>query len=120
MNLLENVAERLNSSSGQASNTTVTRTHLPSTGISPHPAWGWWRLPNSRVVTTYRSSNGKEYSFETSTDDEGRRLTTHVCEPEDYSLWVFGDSYLEGSGLNDESVFTSLLASAVPGSYSPW
>ena len=118
-NLASNAFEKL--AAAPVRKEVVKVNYWPSSPYVPHPRFGWWHKPGSTLVTK-KSSGGSEYSFEMSFNSDGTRSNAPAIEAnantrlaKSYSVWVFGDSYLEGYGVNDEVVFSSLLQAINPG-----
>ena len=87
---------------------------MPSSPYISHPVYGYWHRPGeSKVLIT--DSSGKEYSFTMGFSADGSRRSPagipscSVLREDCIDVLVLGDSYLEGYGLNDESVFSAVL-----------
>ena len=116
----------------------ATRTTLKFAGLCPHcysdndqnhrmdvdpspffrvdPQLGYQPLPGSYTVT-YSKKEAQKWSklrIRVTINGDGSRWTGNSADPIKPSIFIFGDSFVFGEGVNDEQTFSFLLQEAMP------
>jgi len=102
---------------GRERPSTGERSAVPSPYLSPDSLQGYRINPGRFTVSIRRQQAGsvKTFRFQVTVDRNGARYTGMPCLPTDTDVYVFGDSFVFGDGVNDEQTFTYLLQSQFPG-----
>jgi hypothetical protein len=86
----------------------------------PDNIMGYSALPGEYTHTYFRKNSGQQdwQSLKTKVtiNEDGSRWTGNVDDKNGSTVYIFGDSFVFGSGVNDEQTFSYLLQQALPNS----
>ena len=101
---------------GREKPTTGDRSSVPSPYLSPDSLQGYRINPGHYTVSIRRQRAGtdKTFRFQVTVDPQGARHTGRPCQPTNTDIYVFGDSFVFGDGVNDEQTFSFLLQAHLP------
>ena len=93
-----------------------TRSSVPAPYLAPDSLHGYRINPGRFSVSIRRERSGtaKTFRFQVTVDRAGARYTGAPCRPTETDVYIFGDSFVFGDGVNDEQTFTYLLQTRFP------
>jgi hypothetical protein len=88
----------------------------PKSMYIPDEYLGYANVPGKYEVTITHKPSGRYHTFRVTIDENGNRITSNYDQffKGKEEIWIFGDSFTNGYGNNDETTFPFILQAMLP------